>query len=86
MGSPLDPTTAAGYALMYMAAIAVIVLLLLPILITFLLLLLVAGAIQIVIFLVKVTTVALIRGIVGLFRNPGGPRSPGSHHGGLVPH
>ena len=44
MGSPLDPTNVTGYALLYMAAIAVIVLLLLPILIMFFLLLLVAGA------------------------------------------
>ena len=86
MGSPLDPTTVTGYALMYMAAIAVIVLLLLPILITFFLLLLVAGAIQALVFLLKVATAALIRGVVGLFRNPGDPRRPGSHHGGLVPH
>ncbi|MEV7134136.1 hypothetical protein AB0N24_14710 [Arthrobacter sp. NPDC093128] len=82
----MDPTTAAGYALMYMAAIAVIVVLLLPVLVTFFLLLLVAGAIQIVVFLVKVATAALIRGVVGLFKNPGDPRRPGSHHGGLVPH
>ena len=58
----MDPTTAAGYALMYMAAIAVIVVLLLPILVTFFLLLLVAGAVQIVVFLVKVATVSLDQG------------------------
>ena len=86
MGSPLDPTTVTGYALIYMAAIAVIVLLLLPILIMFFLLLLVAGAIQALVFLLKVATAALLRGVVGLFRNSGNPRRPGSHHGGLVPH
>ena len=86
IGSPVDPTAAAGYALMYMAAIAVIVLLLLPILVTILLLLVVAGAIQGVVFLLKIATVSLIRGIVGLFKGSGdGPR-PNSHRGGLVPH
>lgn len=82
----MDPTTAAGYALMYMAAIAVIVVLLLPVLVTFFLLLLVAGAIQIVVFLVKVATVSLIRGIIGLFRGSDDGSQPKSHRGGLVPH
>jgi len=82
----VDPTTAAEYALMYMAAMAAIVLLLLPILVTLFLLLLVAGAIQGVVFLLKIATASLIRGIVGLFRGSGdGPR-PKSHGGGLVSH
>lgn len=88
----MDPTTVVGYALIYMATIAAVVLLLLPIIITVLLLLLVTGAIQLVVFLLKVATVALIRGIVGLFRGSDGPRWPkhDSHQsqdgGGLVPH
>ena len=82
----MDPTTAAGYALLYIAVIAVIVLLLLPILVTFFLLLLVAGAIQAVVFLLKVATVSLIRGIVGLFGGSGDRHRPRGHRGGLVSH
>jgi hypothetical protein len=83
----VDPTTVVGYALIYMATIAAVVLLLLPILIMFVLLLLVAGAIQLVVFLLKVATAWLIRGIVGLFRGSNGPRRPKTHDGGgLVPH
>ncbi|MBP1134692.1 phage-related minor tail protein [Arthrobacter sp. PvP023] len=82
----MDPTTLAGYALMYMAAIAGIVVLLLPILILFLLLLLVTGAIGIVLLAVKTLMVGLIRGITALFsssRDRHRPRSPGDE---LVPH
>jgi len=89
-GSPVDPTTVVGYALIYMATIAVVVLLLLPILITGVLLLLVAGAIQLVVYLLKVATAGAIRGIVGLFRNSSDRHRPKSHggnsHGGLLPH
>lgn len=82
----MDPTTLVGYALIYMAAIAAVVLLLLPILITIFLLLLVAGAIQLVVFLLKVATAGLIRGIAGLFRGYNDRHRPSSHGGGLVPH
>jgi len=86
MGIPVDPTTVAGYALIYFAAIAGIILLLLPILVTFVMLLFVAGAIQVVAVLLKAETVGLVRGIVGLFRRPGEPRPPGGHGGRLVSH
>jgi hypothetical protein len=83
----VDPTTVVGYALIYMAAIAAVVLLLLPILVMIVVLLLVAGAIQLVVFLLKVATAWLIRGIVGLFRGSNGRRRPKTHDGGgLVPH
>lgn len=82
----MDPTTLAGYALIYMAAIAGIVVLLLPILLLFLLLLLVTGAIGIVLLAVKTLTVGLIRGIAGLFRSLNDRHLPGNHGGGLVPH
>lgn len=86
----MDPTTVVGYALIYMATIAAVVLLLLPIIITVVLLLLVTGAIQLVVFLLKVATIGLVRGIIGLSRGSDGPRRPksqdGNDRGGLVPH
>ena len=82
----MDPTTAAEYALMYMAAMAAIVLLLLPILVTLFLLLLVAGALQAVAYLLKLATVSLVRGVAGLFSGPDHRHRPRSHDGGLVPH
>lgn len=82
----MDPTTVVGYAIIYMAAIAVVVLLLLPFLIMLVLLLLLVGAIQLVVFLLKVATVGLIRGIIGLFKGPNSPHRPSVHGGGLVPH
>lgn len=82
----MDPTTVAGYAVIYMAAIAGIILLLLPILIMFVLLLLVTGAIGIVLLAVKTLVAGLIRGITGLFRSLSDRHRPGSHDGGLVPH
>ncbi|MDR6506699.1 hypothetical protein [Arthrobacter oryzae] len=82
----MDPTTAAGYALMYMAAMAAIVLLLLPILVMLLLLLLVAGALQAVAYLLKLATVSLVRGLVGLFSGSDHGRRPRGHGGGVVTH
>ena len=82
----MDPTTVAGYALIYMAAIAGIVVLLLPILILFLLLLLVTGAVGIVLLAVKTLTVGLIRGITALFTSSRDRHPPGNHDGGLVSH
>jgi hypothetical protein len=85
-GSPVDPTTVAGYALIYMAAIAGIVVLLLPILVLFLLLLLVTGAVGIVLLVLKTLTVGLIRGITALFTSSRRHRRPRSPSDELVPH
>ncbi|CAN7535926.1 hypothetical protein [Arthrobacter sp. LjRoot14] len=82
----MDPTTLAGYALLYMAAIAGIVVLLLPILILFLLLLLVTGVIGIVLLAVKTLAVGLIRGITALFTSLRDRHRPRSHGDELVPH
>jgi hypothetical protein len=82
----VDPTTVAVYALIYVATMAGIVLLWLPILIAVVVLLLVAGGLQVVLFLLKVATAGLVRGVAGLFRSPSDRRPPPSHGRGLVPH
>lgn len=82
----MDPTTSVEYAFIYVVAIAVAVLLLLPILITCVLLLLVAGALQLVFYLLKIATASLVRGIVALFKGPDDGRRPRGHGGRLVPH
>jgi hypothetical protein len=82
----VDQATIAGYGVGYIVAISVIFLMFLPWLIAFVLLLLSAGAVQLVVLLLKAMTLGAFRGVGRMFRSSadGLPRGRGGD--GVVPH
>ncbi|WP_211880383.1 hypothetical protein [Pseudarthrobacter albicanus] len=68
----MDQATIVGYALGYIVTISVIFLMFLPSLITFVLLLLSAGAVQLVILLLKAVTLVAVRTLARLPRRRAG--------------
>jgi hypothetical protein len=82
----MDQATIVGYALGYIATIIAVVLIYLPTLISIALLLLLAGAVQLVILLLKAMTVGAYRSLVRLFSSLAGSLPRGRGGDDLVPH
>jgi hypothetical protein len=82
----VDQTTIIAYAVGYVAAIFGIFLLYLPILIGLGLLLLLAGAVSLVVLLLKAVTVGLYWYLARLFKTPTGGLHRGAGGGELLPH
>lgn len=82
----MDQATIVGYAVGYIVAMSVIFLMYLPWLIIFVLLLLSAGAVQLVVLLLKAMTLGAFKGVARMVRGSadGLPRGRGGD--GLVPH
>ncbi|MCU1562648.1 MAG: hypothetical protein JWN05_1027 [Arthrobacter sp.] len=82
----MDQATIVGYALGYIATIIAVFLIYLPTLISIALLLVLAGAVQLVILLLKAMTVWAYRSLVRLFRSLAGSLPKGRGGDDLVPH
>ena len=82
----MDQATIVGYALGYIVTISVIFLMYLPFLIVLVLLLLSAGAVQLLVLLLKAMTLGIFRGVARMFRTLAErlPRGRGGDE--LVPH
>jgi hypothetical protein len=82
----VDQATIVGYAVGYIVAISVVFLMYLPFLIVLVLLLLSAGAVQLVILLLKAMTLGVFRSLATVSRSSPDRLPRGRGGDGLVPH